>query len=96
MLRVTQEVCAVRAWVRSRGGWPCRRLDGGLAIGFRGEICRGVRIGWDEFEVNFCVSRNALAHDEAPGSTRCFIGPLAEAYTFALDAMRQGPVPLPM
>lgn len=86
-LRVTQEVGAVRHWVDGRGGWPCRRLDGGLAVGFGGDICRGVRIGWDEFEVNFCAGHLALAYDEAAGSIRCFIGKLPDARSFAAEAV---------
>lgn len=84
-LRVTQDITAVRRWVDSRGGWPCRRLDGGLAVGFQADICRGVQIGWDEFEVNFCTGRLALAFDEVPSGIRCFIGRLPEARRFAAD-----------
>jgi len=82
-LRISQEVQVVRDWIGGRGGWPCRRLDGGLAVGFHGDICRGLGIGWDEFEVNFRVGRYALAFDEAAGSTRCYLGGLAEAVRFA-------------
>ncbi len=84
-LRVTQGIAAVRRWVDSRGGWPCRRLDGGLAVGFHGDICRGVQIGWDEFEVNFCAGRLALAYDDTPAGVRCFIGRPPEARRFAAD-----------
>jgi len=82
-LRISQEVHIVREWIGGRGGWPCRRLDGGLAVGFQGDICRGLGIGWDEFEVNFRIGGYALAFDEGVGSTRCFLGRLAEAVRFA-------------
>ena len=73
MLRITRTVSEVRSFAESRNGWPCRRLDGRLALGFRGDICRGVEIGWDEFEVNFLLGRYVLVWDDAPGSTRAFV-----------------------
>lgn len=73
MLRITRAVSEVRSFAESRCGWPCRRLDGRLALGFPGDICRGLEIGWDEFEVNFCLGRYALVWDDFPGSTRAFV-----------------------
>jgi hypothetical protein len=79
MLRVTQDVVEIRGWVQSRGGWPVRRLDGRIAIGFRGEVRRGVDIEWGEFEPNFCVGRWVFVYDDAPGSARWFLGSAEEA-----------------
>lgn len=73
MLRITRTVSGVRSFAEARGAWPCRRLDGRLALGFRGDICRGVEIGWDEFEVNFCLGRYVLVWDDVPGATRAFV-----------------------
>lgn len=81
MLRVTQEVVRVRRWAEERGGTPCRRLDGRIALNLPGDICRGVGIGWDEFEPVFCAGRLAFAHGEA-GSRTWFIGTPLEAREF--------------
>lgn len=79
MLRITRAVTEVRSFAESRGAWPCRQLDGRLALGFRGEVCRGVGIGWDEFEVNFCAGRSVLVWDDTPGSTRASVQSESEA-----------------
>jgi hypothetical protein len=79
MLQITRAVSQVRSFAEARGAWPCRQLDGQLALGFRGEICRGVGIGWDEFEVNFCAGRCVLVWDDAPGSTRAWVRSESEA-----------------
>jgi hypothetical protein len=81
-LRFTKAVSEVRSWAQQRDAWPVRRLDGRLALGFSGDICRGVRIGWGEFEVNFCAGNCVLVLDETPGSTRSFVGPQPEAEHF--------------
>jgi hypothetical protein len=73
MLRITRGVSEVRSWAQARGAWPCRRLDGLLALGFPRGICRGIEIGWGEFEVNFVSSRCVLTWDDAPGSTRAMV-----------------------
>jgi hypothetical protein len=85
MLRITRAVSEVRAWASARGAWPCRRLDGRLALGFPNETCRGVGIGWAEFEVNFVARRSVLAWDDAPGSTRAFVFSEREAHRFLAD-----------
>ncbi len=85
MLRATQDVLELRTWAQSRGGWPCRRLDGKIALNFPGEPCRGVEIGWDEFEPNFCVGRCVLVYDDSVGSTRWFIGNDEEARRFVSE-----------
>jgi hypothetical protein len=82
-LRWIKDLSELRAWAHARQAWPVRRLDGRLALGFREDICRGVRIGWGEFEVNFRVSRCVLVSDEASGSTRAFVGTESEAEDFA-------------
>jgi hypothetical protein len=82
MLRVTQDVVEVRSWVESREGWPCRRLDGKLALNFPGEACRGVEVGWEEFEPNFLRGGCVLVYEDALGSRRCFLGSDAEARAF--------------
>jgi hypothetical protein len=89
MVRITQNVVEVRSWVQARSGWPCRRLDGGIAVSFPGDRCRGIEIGWDEFEPNFCARRYVLALDDAHGSTRHFLGSVADARTY-LAGMAEG------
>jgi hypothetical protein len=66
-----------------------RQLDGRVALGFRGEVCRGVGIGWGEFEVNFRASRYLLVHDDTPGSTRSFVGTEREAERFVAQLARE-------
>jgi len=82
MLRVTQDVVQVRSWVEARDGWPCRRLDGRVALNFPGEICRGLEVGWGEFEPNFCAGRLVFVHDDVAGSRAWFIGSPGEAREF--------------
>ncbi len=79
MLRVTDDLIEVRHWAEHRGGHPCRRLDGSLALAFDRAAPPGLPIGWDEFETNFVLDRCVLVYDESPGALRCFIGPAAEA-----------------
>jgi hypothetical protein len=81
MLRVTQDVGLVRRWAEERGGRPCRRLDGRVALNLPGDICRGVEIGWDEFQPVFCAGRLAFVHGEE-GSRTWFIGTQREAREF--------------
>lgn len=81
-LRLIKAVSEVRSWAQERDGWPVRRLDGRVALGFSGDVCLGVRIGWGEFEVNFCAGRCVLVHDETPGSIRSFVGSESEAERF--------------
>ncbi|MBI5067754.1 MAG: hypothetical protein HZB56_05895 [Deltaproteobacteria bacterium] len=85
MLRVTQGVAGIRRWTEVRGGWPCRRLDGRLAVGFAGDICRGVEIGWAEFLATFCAQRAAFVLDDEPGSRSCFVGTPDEARRYVAD-----------
>ncbi len=85
MLRITQGVAAIRRWTEERSGWPCRRLDGRLAVGFSGDICRGVEIGWAEFLATFCAQRASFVLDDAPGSRSCFVGSPEEARRFLAD-----------
>jgi len=85
MLRVADGVSSVRRWTEVRQGWPCRRLDGRLAVGFAGEVCRGVEIGWDEFEANYCAQRATFVLDDVPDSRTCFVGPPEEARRFLAD-----------
>jgi hypothetical protein len=93
MVQVTQDVVRVRSWVQSRSGWPCRRLDGGIAVAFPGDRCRGIEIGWGEFEPNFCARRYVLVHDDALGSTRCFLGTAEAARSFLAEAASAAPLP---
>lgn len=85
MLRITQGVGSVRRWTEERGGWPCRRLDGHLAVGFAGDICRGVEIGWAEFLATFCAQRAAFVLDDDQGSRSCFVGSPEEARRYLAD-----------
>lgn len=85
MLRVAEGVSSIRRWTEERQGWPCRRLDGQLAVGFVGDTCRGIEIGWDEFQATFCAQRAAFVLDDAPDSRTCFVGPPDEARHFLDD-----------
>lgn len=85
MLRLTHGVAEVRTWAQARGAWPCRQLDGGLALGFSNEPCRGVEIGWAEFAVNFRAGRCVLIWDDAPGSTRALVYSESEAHREVVD-----------
>jgi hypothetical protein len=85
MLRAANGISGIRRWVQERGGWPCRRLDGGLAVGFAGDVCRGVEIGWDEFEATFCSQRGAFVRDDEPDSRHCFVGTADEARRYLSD-----------
>lgn len=93
MLQVTQGVSAVRRWTEERQGWPCRRLDGSLAVGFAGEQCLGIDIGWDEFEATFCSQRSVFVCDAEPTSRVCFVGPPDEARRFLADMQGWAPRP---
>jgi hypothetical protein len=95
MLWITRSVSEVRSWAQARGAWPCRRLDGRLALGFPNEICRGVEIGWAEFAVNFVARRSVLAWDDAPGSTRALIRSEAEARRLLADELGAAPASPP-
>ncbi len=90
---VTQSVSTIRRWTEERQGWPCRRLDGRLDVGFAGEACRGIEIGWNEFEPTFCALGAVFVLDDAPESRTCFVGPPDEARRFLADL--QGWAPLP-
>lgn len=85
MLRVADGVSSIRRWTEERQGWPCRRVDGRLAVGFAGDACRGIEIGWDEFEVTYCAERAAFVLDDAPDSRTCFVGSPEEARRFLAD-----------
>ena len=82
MIRVMREVAEVRAWVQQREGRPCRRPDGAIDLNLPGEPCRGVDVAWGEFEPNFCVTRSALAYDDAPGSRVWLVGGPEEVERF--------------
>jgi len=90
MLRVTQGVSVLRRWTEERQGWPCRRLDGRLAVGFAGQECLGIEIGWDEFEATFCAQGAAFVLDDAPDSRSCCVGPPEEARRFLADVQGRG------
>ncbi len=75
MLRVTEDVVELRHWAEERGGRPCRDPETGqLRIGFPGDRCRSVDVGWGELEATFCACREVFVYDDAPGASRCFIG----------------------
>jgi hypothetical protein len=86
MWRVTQDVVEIRGWVQGRGGWPCRLLDGRIALNFPGERCRGLEIGWDEFGPNFCFGRCVFVYDDAAGAGGWFLGSAQEAHHFVSEA----------
>jgi len=91
MLRVTQGVSGIRRWTEERQGWPCRRLDGRLAVGFAGEECLGIEIGWAEFEATFCAQRAAFVLDDAPDARSCFVGPADEGRRYLADMQGWSP-----
>lgn len=91
MLQHLHGVSRIRAWTEERQGWPCRRLDGRLALGFSGEECLGIEIGWDEFEATFCVQRAAFVCDDAADSRACFVGAPEEARRFMADLQGWAP-----
>lgn len=93
MLRVTQGVASIRRWTEERSGWPCRRLDGRLAVGFAGDICRGVEIGWAEFLATFCAQQAAFVLDDDPASRSCFVGSPEEARRYVADMSGWAPPP---
>ena len=86
MLRVTDDLLELRRWAEERGGIPCRRLDGRLALCFGDGERPGLIVGWDEFESNFVLSRGALVYDDAPGCTHCFVGTALEARAWVAAA----------
>jgi hypothetical protein len=94
MLQVTQDVVQVRRWAEERGGRPCRRLDGRIALNLPGDICRGVEVGWDEFEPVFCAGRLAFVHGDA-GSRTWFIGTQREAREFVAGLVGRDQPPPP-
>jgi len=95
MLRVTQGVSVLRRWTEERQGWPCRRLDGRLAVGFAGEECLGIAIGWGEFEATFCAQGAAFVLDDAPDSRSFCVGPPEEARRYLADMQGRAPPAAP-
>jgi hypothetical protein len=82
MLRVTQDVVELRRWAESHGARPCRDPDTGrLGLAVDDGGC-AIRVGWDEFEPAFCVSRCVFVYDDAAGSRRFFVGGAEEAQAF--------------
>jgi hypothetical protein len=86
MLRATDDLIELRHWTEERGGRPCRRPDGTLTLCFAADLASALPVGWDEFETTFVRSRQVVVCDDAPGSTRCFIGTSAEARAYIAAA----------
>ncbi|MGC4000659.1 MAG: hypothetical protein QM767_25705 [Anaeromyxobacter sp.] len=83
MLRTTVDVLELRCWAEARGARPCRDLASGrLALAFPGQPCAAADVGWDEFEPAFLWTHAVFVYDDAPGATRCFIGPTDDARGF--------------
>lgn len=83
MLRTTQDVIELRRFAELRGAHPCRDpASGRLQLAFPGLACGGVEVGWDEFEPAFVYAREVFVYDDAPGSSRCFIGQVEDAQAF--------------
>lgn len=83
MLRTTEDLVEMRHWAEVRRARPCRDPSGGqLGLALPGQPCRFEPVGWDEFEVTFRMQRALFVYDDAPGGSRCFIGPAAEAHDF--------------
>ena len=95
MLRVTNDIVELRHWAEERGGRPCRKEGTGrLSLVFAGELCDDVGVGWDEFEPTFCACHCVFVYDDAPDSTRHFIGCEDEARAYvAAAAGAQPPQP---
>ena len=82
MFRTTQDVIELRRWAEARGARPCREeRTGRLALALPGQ--GGDRdVGWDEFEPTFLQRHDVFVYDDAPGCSRCFVGPADEARLF--------------
>lgn len=75
MFRTTQAVTEIRRWAEARGGRPCRdEASGRLGIALPGQRRVGCEVGWDEFEVTFRVTGCVFLYEDAPGSSRMFVG----------------------
>ena len=81
MLRVTDDILELRQWAEERGGQPCRRPDGRVALCF-GDRPDLTPVGWDEFEPTFCAGRCAFVYDDAPDCRHHFIGSDDEARAY--------------
>jgi hypothetical protein len=81
MLRVTDDILEVRHWAEERGGTPCRRADGKVALCFGDRLDVSV-VGWDEFEPTFVLGHSVLVYDDAPDCTHHFIGSPDEARAY--------------
>jgi hypothetical protein len=84
MLRTTQDVLELRRWAEAHGARPCREESSGRLVldapgGPAGGVCD---VGWEEFEPAFVTGRWVFVYDDAPGCSRCFVGPVEEAHAF--------------
>ncbi len=86
MLRVTQDLLELRHWAEERGGSPCRHHDGRIGLCFGNDPWPALPVGWDEFEINFCMGQCVCVYDDAPGSNRAFVGGFHEARAYVASA----------
>ena len=92
MLRATQDLLELRNWAERRGGSPCRHWNGRIGLCFGDDPWPALRVGWDEFEINFCLGHCVCVYDDSPGSSHVFIGSGDEArvYVASSDARVSG------
>jgi hypothetical protein len=95
MLRATDDVLELRHWAEERGGFPCRRPDGGPALCFDAAETPGLAVDWGEFEASFVLGRYVCVYDDGPGARRSFIGSRDEARAFIGRHEASGPGPRP-
>ncbi len=83
MLRSTDDVVEIRRWAEQRGGRPARDpATGRLLVVAPGAPGAAIAVGWDEFETTLLWDHLVCVYDDAPGSLRCFCGPMAEAHAY--------------
>jgi len=80
MLRTTQDIVEIRRWAEGRGARPGREEASGRLVVAVSFPAGGVReVDWAEFEPTFMGCGAVFVYDDAPGASRCFVGPRAEA-----------------
>ncbi|WP_242395653.1 hypothetical protein [Anaeromyxobacter oryzisoli] len=95
MMRTIEDVVELRRWAEAHGARPCRdRASGRLVLALPGECEPPERdapgVDWGEWESTFLIWRCAFVYDDAPGSSRCFVGPAQEAHAFLERELAKG------
>ena len=86
MLRATQDLLELRNWAERRGGSPCRHWHGRIGLCCGAVPGPALRVGWDEFEINFRLGQSVCVYDDGPGSNNVFIGSGDEARSYVASA----------